>query len=194
MKTFDVRKMVLTAMLAALASVIMFISFPVPLMPGFISMDFSELPALVASFTMGPVAGVAVCLVKNLVNLPFSHTGGVGELSNFMLGCFFVIPAGLIYRKWRKKSGAVAGAVVGAASMAVLSVFTNYFIVYPVYMKIMPIEAIFAAYQAINPNVTNLWQMLLLFNMPFTFIKGMASALIIFAIYQLISPLWKKRF
>ena len=91
-KNFNVRKLTITAMLAAVSSVLMFFSFNVPLMPSFIKMDFSELPALFASITLGPVSGVVVCLVKNLVNLFFSTTGGVGELSNFILGAFFVLP------------------------------------------------------------------------------------------------------
>ena len=104
-RTRKTRKMVMTAMLAAVSSVLMFFSFNVPLMPGFIKMDFSELPALIASFALGPVSGVAVCLVKNLVNLFFTTTGGVGELSNFLLGSLFVAPAGIVYRKIKGAGG-----------------------------------------------------------------------------------------
>ena len=71
------RNLTVTAMLGAVASVLMFISFSVPLMPSFIKLDFSELPALLASFALGPWYGVLVCLIKNLVNLPFTTTGGV---------------------------------------------------------------------------------------------------------------------
>ena len=187
----NVRKMTMTALLGALATVLMFLSFKVPLMPSFISMDFSELPALIAAFSMGPLSGVTVCLIKNLVNLFASQTGGVGELSNFLLGTCFVLPAGLIYRYKKTQMGALLGALIGAACMAIVSVFTNYFIVYPIYTNFMPMEAIMGAYQAINPNVKNLWQALLIFNMPFTFIKGLCSVLITFLIYKKISPLIK---
>ena len=87
-KFFNIRYITTTGILGALASVLMMISFSVPFMPSFIKLDFSELPALIASFSMGPVYGVAVCLIKNLVHLPFPTTGGIGELSNFFLGCF----------------------------------------------------------------------------------------------------------
>lgn len=192
-KRVNVRKLTVTAMLAAVATVLMFFSFNVPLMPSFIKMDFSELPALIAAFSMGPLSGVVVCLVKNLVNLFFTSTGGIGELSNFLLGVCFVLPAGLIYRKKASLSGAIVGSLVGAAAMAVLSVFTNYFVVYPIYTGFMPMEAIMGMYQAINPNVENLLQALLMFNMPFTFIKGMCSAVITIAVYKGIAPALKGR-
>lgn len=184
-----IRKLVMTALMAALSSVLMFFSFNVPLMPSFIKMDLSELPALIAAFAMGPLSGATVCLVKNLVNLFFTTTGGVGELSNFLLGVFFVVPAGIIYRLRPRLSGAVVGSVVGAMLMAVLSVFSNYYVVYPIYTAFIPMDAIIGMYQAINPSVKNLWQCLLVFNMPFTFIKGMISAVITMAVYKKITPL-----
>ena len=190
-RTRKTRKMVMTAMLAAVSSVLMFFSFNVPLMPGFIKMDFSELPALIASFALGPVSGVAVCLVKNLVNLFFTTTGGVGELSNFLLGSLFVAPAGIVYRKIKGRKGALVGSLIGAAAMAVCSVFSNYYVVYPIYTAFMPMEAILGMYRAINPHAANLWQALLWFNMPFTFLKGMCSVAITFCIYKKISPIIK---
>ena len=188
-KRTDTRKLTSTAMLAAVSTVLMFFSFSVPFMPSFIKMDLSELPALMASFTFGPMAGVSVCLVKNLINVFFTTTGGVGEISNFLLGSMFVAPAGLIYQKMRTKKGAMFASIVGAATMAGLSLITNYYIVYPVYTNIMPLEVIIGAYSAINPRVTDLWQALLWFNVPFTFIKGMVSVVITMLIYKPLSPI-----
>jgi len=190
---YKTRKMVACAMLGAVSSVLMFFSFNVPLMPSFIKMDFSELPALLASFSYGPLAGVTVCFIKNAVNLFTTSTGGVGELSNFMLGCMFVVPAGVIYQKIRSKKGALLGAFMGAVFMAGLSVVTNYFIVYPVYTVFMPMETIMGMYQAIYPPVKNLWQALVIFNMPFTFIKAMTNVLMTMFIYKPLSPLLKGR-
>lgn len=187
----NVRKLTMTAMLSAVATVLMFFSFNVPLMPSFIKLDFSELPALIASYAFGPVSGVTVCLVKNLVNLLFTTTGGVGELSNFLLGAFFVLPAGWIYKRHKSRGGALAGALIGAAAMAVFSVFSNYYVVYPVYTAFMPMEVILGMYQAINPHVDSLWDALIWFNMPFTFLKGMCSVVMAFIIYKPLSPLLK---
>ena len=190
-KTFSVRSMVMIALLSALSIVLMRLGFHLPFMPSFISMDFSELPALIASFSLGPAAGAAVCLVKNQVNLMFSQTGGVGELSNFILGMLFVVPAGLFYKHMKGRKGALIGSLVGAVCMAVGSIFTNYYVVYPVYTAFMPMEAIIGAYQAINPRVKNLWDCLIWFNCPFTFGKAACSVIITFLIYKRISPLIK---
>lgn len=186
-----VYRLTMIAMLSAVAAVLMFFSFNVPLMPSFIKLDFSELPALLAAFAFGPVSGAAVCLVKNLVNVLFTTTGGVGELSNFLLGACFTVPAGFIYRFHRNRRGALTGALAGAAAMAVASVFSNYFITYPVYTAFMPMEAILGMYRAINPNVETLWDALIWFNMPFTFIKGLCSAAMAFVIYKPLSPVLK---
>ena len=120
-----------------------------------------------------------------------TSTGGVGELSNFLLGASFVFAAGIAYKKNNTKKGALIGSLVGALVMAILSVFTNYYIVYPIYTNFMPMEAIIGAYQAILPSADSLLKCLIIFNMPFTFIKGMISVLITFLIYKRLSPILK---
>ena len=185
-KSFDktTRVLALGGMLSALSTVLMFFSFNVPLMPSFIKMDFSELPALIGAYALGPLGGVAICLVKNLVNLLFTTTGGVGELSNFLIGACFTLPAGLILKKKRTRAGALLGGLLGAAIMGGLSVLTNYYIVYPVYTAFMPMESILGMYRAIYPGVETLWDALLIFNLPFTFLKGAVSALMCFAVFK----------
>ena len=193
MKTKNhIRELTVTAMLAAVATVLMFLDFSLPMfIPGFVKMDVSELPALLASFSLGPVYGVAVCLIKNLLNLIFhGSTGGIGELCNFLLGAAFVATAGGIYRRSKSRKTAVIGCLVGAAVMAVVSVPVNYFISYPVYAKMFGgIDAILAAYQAINPNVDGLLQCLVVFNLPFTFVKGLLDSVLCFLIYKSLSPI-----
>ena len=130
-KPVNVRYMTMTAMLSAIAFVLMMLEFSIPIMPSFIKLDFSELPALIGSFAMGPLSGTVICLIKNLLHLPMSSTGGVGELSNFILGAMFVIPAGLFYKKRKGRKSALIGSLVGAVLMSVVSVASNYFIVYP---------------------------------------------------------------
>ena len=185
------RKITVTGMLSAIAFILMYLDFSVPLMPSFIKMDISELPALIGSFALGPISGVVICLIKNLLHLMKTTTGGVGELSNFILGASFVYIAGLIYKRNNTKKGALTGSLAGAAVMAIISVVTNYFIVYPIYTNFMPMEAIIGAYQAILPSADSLLKCLIIFNMPFTFIKGMLSVLITFLIYKRLSPILK---
>jgi riboflavin transporter FmnP len=177
------------AMLSAVSVVLSFLSFPVPLMPSFIKLDLAELPALIGAFAYGPLAGAAVCLVKNLVSLMKSSSGGVGTLCNFLLGVCFVVPAGLIYKKNRTRKGALIGSLLGAAIMAVVSIFVNYYVVYPIYTAFMPMEAIIGMYQAILPSVKGLLQCLIIFNMPFTFVKGLLDVVICFLIYKPLSPI-----
>ena len=187
------RKLVGTAMLSAVGAILMYIGIKLRFMPSFITLDMADLPALIGSFAYGPARGAVICVLKNLLHLLIqgSQTGGVGEISNALLGIFFVVPAGLIYSKIKSKKGAFIGALVGAVAMAVMSIFSNYYFVYPVYTNFMPMEAIIAAYSAINPKVTNLWQALIMFNMPFTFMKGMISLAISMLIYKPLSPILK---
>lgn len=187
----DIWKLTMTAMLSAIAFILMFLEFSVPIMPPFIKLDLSELPALLGAFAMGPVSGVMICLVKNLLHLFMTSTGGVGELSNFILGACFVLPAGLIYRRWKGKKSAIFGALAGAVLMAVVSIISNYYIVYPFYYNFMAKEAILEAYQAIFPSVTNILECLIVFNAPFTLVKGLLSVVITIFIYKHISPFLK---
>ena len=187
----NVRKMTMTAMLSAVAFILMFLDFSVPVMPGFIKMDLSELPALIGAFAMGPLSGTIICLIKNLLHLFITSTGGVGELSNFILGACFVLPAGLVYKKWKGRKAAVIGSLAGAVLMALVSIISNYFIVYPFYYAIMPKEAILAAYQAILPGMKSILECLVVFNAPFTFVKGLFSVLITLLVYKHISPIIK---
>ncbi|MCI6306618.1 MAG: ECF transporter S component [Subdoligranulum sp.] len=180
-----------TAMLAAVATILMYMEFPIPIMPGFIKMDISELPALIASFAYGPLSGIAVCLIKNLIKLPSTSTAAVGELFNFVMGALFVGVAGIVYKKNKTRKGAIIGAVAGALIMALVSLPYNYFVVYPAYVVMyhLPLEAIIGMYQAINPNVNGLLACLVTFNVPFTFAKGMVDALLCFLIYKPLSPI-----
>ena len=180
-----------TAMLAAVATILMYMEFPIPIMPAFIKMDISELPALIASFAYGPLSGIAVCLIKNLIKLPSTSTAAVGELFNFVMGALFVGVAGIVYKKNKTRKGAIIGAVAGALIMALVSLPYNYVVVYPAYVVMyhLPLEAIIGMYQAINPNVNGLLACLITFNVPFTFVKGMVDALLCFLIYKPLSPI-----
>lgn len=183
------RTLTVTGILSALGAVLMVLEFPVPFMPSFVKFDFSELPALLAAFSMGPVSGVAVCLVKNLIHLPFSSTGGVGELCNFLLGVCFVLPAGVLYRVRKNRRAALIGSIGGAVAMALCSLPLNYFVSYPVYTKFLPLDAIIGMYQELLPGVNGLLQCLLIFNLPFTLLKGLVDTLLVFLIYKHLSPI-----
>lgn len=186
----NTRKTAAVAMLGAVGFVLMFMEISVPIMPVFIKLDFSELPAVLASFAYGPVAGIAVCLLKNALHLLVTNTAGVGELSNFLLGIFFVVPAGLIYRKSHTRKGALIGAGVGCVAYALASVPINYFLIYPMFGQfVMPLPVILGMYQTLNPNVETLWQALTQFNLPFNFAKEVLVSAITFLVYKKLSPI-----
>lgn len=185
----SLRMITVTGILAAMGAVLMALEFPVPFMPSFVKFDFSELPALLATFSMGPVSGVLVCLVKNLIHLPFGSTGGVGELCNFLLGVCFVLPAGILYKLRKNRRAALIGSLGGAVAMALCSVPLNYFISYPVYTKFLPLDAIIGMYQELLPGVNGLLQCLVIFNLPFTLLKGLLDTLLVFLIYKHLSPI-----
>ncbi len=192
MRKLSTRELTATAMLIAVSWVLYVFSFKIPIVPSFLSMDFSELPAVIAALSMGPLAGFFVCLVKNILHLLISHTMWVGELSNFILGVAFVVPAGLIYQKHKTKKRAVAALLTGAVIMAVVSVFSNYFIIYPLYDKIaMPMEVIVGMYTAILPAADTLLKALVIFNVPFTFVKAMVSVVVTLLIYKPLSNIIK---
>ena len=189
-----IRALVVTAMLSAVAFVLMFVEFPIPmLIPSFVKLDISDLPALLGSFALGPVYGIAIELLKNLLHIVFKGTSSafVGELCNFALGAVFCLAAGAIYYFRKNRKGAVIASLVGCAVMAILSVPLNYFLVYPAYVVCygMPMEAIIGMYQVILPSADNLIKCLVIFNLPFTFCKGLLDAIICFLIYKPLSPL-----
>ncbi len=195
MKKVNIKRVAISGILGALGFVLMLLEFPLPfIIPAFIKFDFSELPAIIAAFAYGPLHGIFVCAIKNLLHLFVTTSAGVGELSNFVLGAIFVGVAGLVYKKMHSRKGALIGALIGAFIMAVISVFSNYYIVYPAFVVIygMPMDAILGMYKALLPAADNLFKALVIFNLPFNLIKGIFDAAICFIIYKKISPLLKK--
>ncbi|WP_194608628.1 ECF transporter S component [Clostridium vitabionis] len=187
-----IHKIAVTGILAAAAYILMLLEIPVPmLMPTFIKFDFSDLPALLGAFALGPMTGILVELIKNIFHIANTGSFGVGELSNFLMGAVFSGMAGLWYKYHRTKAGAITGSFLGASVMAIASVPINYFVVYPVYYNFLPEETILAAYQAIIPGMKSILMSLICFNLPFTFVKGMIDVGITFLIYKHLSPILK---
>lgn len=196
-RTFTTRNMVAIALMSAIATVIYYLDFPVPLMPSFIKLDLSNVISLLAGFSMGPVAGVAVCLIKNLIHLVIKGMGttmGIGDIFDFVTSAVFVLTAGMIYLKNKTKKGAVIGCLVGTVIFTLISLPLNYFIVYPIYFKAFGGEAaILGMYRELMPDVKNIFSALCIFNLPFTFVKGVICALITILVYKPLSPIIKGR-
>lgn len=181
--------------LAAIATVLMYLEFPIPLMPVFLKYDFSDVPALLAAFSMGPMTGVIVQLVKNILHLLVSHTALVGELANFIMGSAFVVTAGLIYRRNKTRGGAVQGLAAGTIALTAAGSLMNYFVMIPFYISAMGFsldKIIGMTTAAGNTLVHDLWTLILYVFIPFNLFKGATISLLVLLIYKKLSPLLHK--
>ncbi len=190
-----IRRMVQIGMLAAISVVLMLFEIPLPFAPAFYEIDFSEVPVMIGCFTMGPLAGAMIELLKILLNLAINGTvtAGVGEFANFLIGCALVIPAALIYQRKRTKSGAVAGMAAGTVFMTIVGCFLNAFILLPAYAKAfgMPMEALVEMGSAVNGYITDLATFAVFAVAPFNLLKGFLVSVIVLLIYKKISPILK---
>ena len=191
-----IRRIAACAILSAMAVLLMYLEVPLPFMPVFLKFDFSELPVLIGAFALGPVWGVVIELLKNLIHLPVTQTMGIGELSNFISGVIYVGTAGLIYRKFRTKKGAAISMVISTLVLAAVSIPVNAFITLPLYGTAMgfPMEAIIETSAKANPLVKDKISLLLAVFVPFNLFKGTVVGLITFFVYKPISKLINKTY
>lgn len=182
-------------MLGAIAVVLMLFEIPLPFAPSFYEIDFSEVPVLIGCFSMGPLAGVLIELIKIVLNLCINGTmtAGVGEAANFVIGCALVLPAAFIYKRKKTKKGAIIGLVTGTLFMTISGCFINAYVMLPTYAKAfgMPIEALVEMGSAVNANITDLLTFVMFAVVPFNLLKGVLVSMIVLLIYKKISPILK---
>lgn len=189
-RLLSTKNVVLMGMFGALAGVLMVFEIPLPFIaPSFYGLDLSEVPVLVGTFALGPVAGAVMEMVKILVKLVIkpTSTGFVGEFANLMIGCSLIIPAGVIYRLKKTKKGAITGMAVGTAVMAVVGVVLNALVMIPFYANFMPLDTIIKAGAAINPAISNVWTFAIICVGPFNIVKGVVVSMITALVYKRIS-------
>ena len=116
--TGKARYLTVIALMAAISYILAFLEVPMPLAPSFARMDASDVPALLTTFALGPVAGTVVELIKNVLQALSTSTGGIGELANFLMGASLVFTAGLIYKQKKTRKMAVVSGVAGDISQA----------------------------------------------------------------------------
>lgn len=182
------RELATVAILAAIAAVLFMIEIPVVL---FYKLDVSSLPVLLGAFSMGPVPGTLVLLVKALLGLLHSTSQGVGELADFIMGFAMLLPASLIYQRVKSRKGAVLGMVLGTIVATIVGVLTNYYIMIPFYGAAygMPVEAIVGMGQAIVPAVDSAWKFVLLITAPFNLLKWVVISVLTAVVYKPLSPI-----
>lgn len=187
--------MVKISVLGVMAFLIMFIEFPLPIFPSFLKIDISDLPALIGAFAFGPIEGVLVELVKNILHLIIKNgTGGVGELANFMIGSVLVYVSGYIYKYKKTKKRAFVSLIVGAIVMSLAAGVLNYSIFLPLFEKVVgfPIQAMVGIASKINPQVKDLNTYIIWAIIPFNLIKGVIVSFITLLVYKSISPVLNK--
>jgi len=190
----ETKSVVKIGMLSAIAYIIMFLEFPIPIFPAFLKLDFSDIPALIGGFAISPIAGVLIQLIKNLIHfITKTSTGGVGELGNFIVGASYVFVASYLYKIHHNKKGAIIGCLAGIVAMTVAGAFFNLFVLLPFYSKIMPVEAIIAMGSMITPLIYDLPTLVLYGIVPFNIFKGTAVSIVTILIYKKVSPVFKQR-
>ena len=194
-KKLNTKMIAQIGMLGAIAVVLMLFEIPLPFAPSFYEIDFSEVPVLIGCFSMGPMAGVFIELIKIILNLCIngSMTAGVGELANFVIGCALVLPAAFIYKRKKTKKGAIIGLVTGTLFMTISGCFINAYVMLPTYAKAfgMPIEALVEMGSAVNASITDLFTFVMFAVVPFNLLKGVLVSIIVLLIYKKISPILK---
>ena len=190
-KQLSIRTMTSVAVLSAVAFVLAFFEFPVPLSPSFARMDLSDFPALIGAFAFGPMAGILIELVKNLLGLFSSATSGVGELANFLMGASFTATAGLIYKLHKTKKMALIGGIIGSVVMGLVAALANYFILLPLFEQFMPLDQVIASFGAFIPFIKTKLDVVLYNAFPFNLLKGLVITGFTMLVYKRIRPLLK---
>ena len=182
-------------MLSAVATVLMLFEIPLPFAPSFYQLDFSEVPVLIGSFAIGPMAGAMIELLKVVLHMVLkgSMTGGVGDAANFLIGCSFCIPAAVLYRKMHTKHGAEIGMAVGTVCMTAIGCVINAYVLLPLYSKVLsiPLEALVEMGTKINSSITGVGTFVIFAVVPFNLVKGLVVSLVVLLIYKKISPIFK---
>lgn len=196
-ETWNTKTMVKISVLGVISFILMFFEIPMPfLAPTFMKIDISDLPSLIGSFAIGPMAGVIIQLLKNVLNVLIegSTTGGVGELANFVVGSAFAYTAGFVYYKKKTFGRAVVGLLLGTVIMTIVITLANYFIMFPLYAKLMgqDIQVFVDMGTAINKNITDLKTMMLISVVPFNLLKGVVITALTLLIYKRVSPILHK--
>lgn len=192
MKNEKLNILVKVSMLGVIGFLLMFIELPLPIFPNFLQIDIGDLPALIGAFAMGPIAGVLIELLKNILHAIFKgNTAFIGEFANFAVGSVMVLITGYIYNKNKSRKTALGSLVLGTIVMSLFATILNYVLVLPLYESVLgfPISAVVAMGNKINSNITNLNSFVVLSIMPFNILKGVLISALTMAVYKGVSPI-----
>ena len=197
---FSTRNISLMAILSAISYIMyMFLKFPLPfIFPGFLDMQFSDLPALLGGFAIGPVAGAVIIVVKCLLKMPFTSTACVGELADIIVGLSFVLPATIFYKYNRSKKGAILALFLGTAIAIGVSLLANRFILIPFFADKYGMDAVVGMMLALYPQITpeTVYDYYIpLAALPFNSIRCVMCSVITYFVYKPVSKAmrWERK-
>jgi riboflavin transporter FmnP len=182
MKNQKLNIMIKISLLSAIAFLLMFLEMPLPFFPAFLKIDISDLPALLAAFAFGPVSGIVVELMKNVLHVAIKGTQSmlIGELANFLVGAIIVYVSGAIYRRNKTRKSAIIGLTVGSVAMAVGAAVLNVTVFLPLYAKFM------------HFTIDDIKNYIFAAILPFNFLKAIVVSLVTLGLYKSLSPLLHK--
>jgi len=192
MKNQKLNKMIKISMLSVIAFLLMFLELATPFFPPFLKIDISDLPALIGAFALGPIAGVLIELIKNILHGIFvGGTAFIGEFANFLVGSVFVVAAGIFYSKNKSRKTAIFAMAIGTVLMTITASVLNFYVLLPLYEKVLnfPVVAVVGMGMKVNPNIKDLNTFIIWAIMPFNLIKGIIISLITLPVYKRVSIL-----
>lgn len=170
MQSSKLLKLIIVSLLGSISALLMLLDFPLPILPSYLKIDFSDVPALIAALIFSPIIGVAVEGIKNVLYFTIGGGEPVGVIANFLTGIFFIVPVAVIYRKFKGVKSVVSGLVVGTIMMAVAMSVLNYFVILPVYATFMGME---------DMSIESVKRSAVLFGiLPFNIIKGIVVSML----------------
>ncbi len=189
------KKIVVIGMFSAISTVLMVFDFPVPFAPPFYKFDFSELPAMIAGFAYGPVAGVMVEFIKIVLKVLVkgTSTAFVGELANFVIGCGLILPSAVIYRMHKSRKTAIVSCITGTVVITIVGSLFNALYLIPAFCRLygMPLEAIIEMGMKVNPSINSVTTLVLFAVTPLNLLKGAVNSLITLIVYKRLRGLIK---
>ena len=192
----DTHYITYTAIFSCMAGVLMLVEIPLFFAPSFYKIDLSELPILICTFYLGPVAGVIAELIKVCIKLLLkgTTTAFVGDFANFAVGCSFVLPASVVYHANPSRRSALKGMIVGTLVMTVFGSAFNAIYLLPKFAALfgMPMEVIIGMGTKVNSAITSVSTLVLFAVVPFNLLKGLVVSLLTFLLYKRISPILHK--
>lgn len=193
MKSTSLRKNIIVALMSAIAFLIMFLQFPIPIFPTFLKIDLSDIPAIIGAIMYGPVAGIIIEAIKNI--LQWLTTGSVtgvpvGEIANFLAGSLYIVATTALFKKRKTFRSLVIGMIAGTIITSVIMSIANYYFIFPAYAYFLgfPVDTAVQLAQAANHSIHDLLSMIVLGVLPFNLVKYIIVSIIVVPVYARLKP------